>query len=98
MQEYRECFKKSGLSITINNCAHVRFAEVKVAYQPFQTIPRKNLTDEAIEKLAAKTVKYINDAKTNPEIALKLMGIEMEVKENKSDNNENKMMPCMLPY
>lgn len=91
MQEYRECFKKSGLSITINNCSHVPHAEVKVAYQPFQTIPRENLTDEAIEKLTAKTVKYINDAKTKPEVALKLMGIEIETEENKSDNNENKM-------
>ena len=63
------------LSIAINNCSHVPDKEVKVAYQPFQTIPRENLTDEAIEKLATKTVKYINDAKTKPEVALKLMGI-----------------------
>lgn len=91
MQEYRECFKKSGLFITINNCSHVPDKEVKVAYQPFQTIPRENLTDEAIKKLAEKTVKYINNAKTKPEVALKLMGIEMETEENKSDNNENKM-------
>lgn len=68
MQEYRECFKKAGLSITINNCAHQPASEVKVAYQPFQTIPRKNLTDEAIEQLAKKTVDYINNAKKDPKV------------------------------
>lgn len=78
MQEYRECFKRSNLSIVINNCAHTPKSEVKVAYQPFQTIPRPNLTDEAIENLAKKTVDYINDAKKDPNVALKLMGIELE--------------------
>ena len=85
MQEYRECFKKAGLSITINNCAqHEPESVVKVAYQPFQTIPRSNLTDKAIELLAEKTIKAINDAKNDPVAALKLMGVELTTGETKN--------------
>ena len=87
MQEYRECFKKSGLSITINNCAHQSKSEVKVAYQPFQTIPRDNLRNEDIEKLSKKTVDYINNAKKDPEVALKLMGIDLETLDDESELN-----------
>lgn len=78
MEEYRECFKESGLSITINNCAHTSKDEVNVAYQPFQTIPRENLTDDAIAKVTQKTIDFINNAKKVPKAALKLMGIELE--------------------
>ena len=84
MEEYRQCFDKSGLSITINNCEHQSKDEVNVAYQPFQTIPRNKLTDDDIEKVAHKTIKYINSAKTDPKAALKLMGIEFG-KENETD-------------
>lgn len=101
MQEYRECFKKAGLSITINNCAHQPASEVKVAYQPFQTIPRKNLTDEAIEQLAKKTVDYINNAKKDPKVALKLMGIELESEDEKNsyENVElNALHAAILKY
>lgn len=87
MQEYRECFKKSELSITINNCAHQSKSEVKVAYQPFQTIPRDNLRNEDIEKLSKKTVDYINNAKKDPEVALKLMGIDLETLDDESELN-----------
>lgn len=87
MQEYRECFKKSGLSITINNCAHQSKSEVKVAYQPFQTIQRDNLRNEDIEKLSKKTVDYINNAKKDPEVALKLMGIDLETLDDESELN-----------
>lgn len=87
MQEYRECFKKSGLSITINNCAHQSKSEVKVAYQPFQTVPRDNLTNEDIEKLSKKTLDYINNAKKDPEVALKLMGIDLETLDDESELN-----------
>ena len=87
MQEYRECFKKSNLSITINNCAHQSKSEVKVAYQPFQTIPRENLTNEDIKKLSKKTVDYINNAKKDPEVALKLMGIDLETIDDESELN-----------
>lgn len=80
MEEYRECFKKSGLSIRINNCAHEPGEEVKVAYQAFQTIPKKNMTPAAVEKLTKKTVEYINDAKTNSKTALKMMGIDLDEK------------------
>ena len=78
MEEYRKCFEESGMSITINNCAHEPKDEVRVAYQPFQTIPRENLTYESVENVTQKTIDYINDAKTDPKIALKLMGIELE--------------------
>lgn len=81
MEEYRRCFKESGLSITINNCAHTSKDEVKVAYQPFQTIPRDKLTDDAIAKVSQNTVDYINKAKTEPEMALRIMGIELESNE-----------------
>ena len=89
MEEYRRCFKKSGLSITINNCAHTSKDEVRVAYQPFQTIPRENLTDDAIKKVTQKTIDYINKAKTNSYVALKLMGIELEADEIESESGEN---------
>lgn len=81
MEEYRQCFKESGLSITINNCAHASNDEVRVAYQPFQTIPRERLTDDAIRKVTQKTIDHINQAKTDPKMALKMMGIELEADE-----------------
>lgn len=87
MEEYRNCFKKSGLSITINNCTHKPGDEVRVAYQPLQTIPRKNLTDKAIENVTRKTIDYINNAKRDPKTALKLMGIELESAECNSENH-----------
>lgn len=91
MEEYRQCFRESGQSITINNCAHTSNDEVRVAYQPFQTIPRENLTDDAIEKVTKKTIDYINQAKTDPKVALKLMGIELEADEIEiqSESGEN---------
>ena len=89
MEEYRRYFKDSGLSITINNCAHASKDEVRVAYQPFQTVPRENLTDDAIEKVTKKTINYINDAKKDPKIALKLMGIELEACEQEQENDSD---------
>lgn len=78
--DYRKKFKESGCKITINNIAHDvniedSSPEIHLAYQPLQTIPRSNMTDEAIARLAEKSIKYINDAKTDPNVALKLMGI-----------------------
>lgn len=87
MEEYRKCFNEAGVSITINNCAHEPGSEIRVAYQPFQTIPRKNLTDESIKNLTEKTIDYINDAKKEPKTALKLMGIDLESSENGSMQN-----------
>lgn len=89
MDEYRRCFKESGLSITINNCSHASKDEVWVAYQPLQTIPRSNLTDEAIKKVTKKTIDYINDAKTNPLVALKLMGIKIDDCELDNEDSSN---------
>lgn len=91
MEEYRQKFKESEQSITVNNWAYEpsKNGEVRVAYQPFQTIPRSNMTKEAIEKLTVKTENYINGAKTDPKIALKLMGVDVEIKEdNETDNEE----------
>lgn len=84
MEDYRQKFKESEMSITVNNWAHEpgKSAEVRVAYQPFQTIPRQNMTEEAIEKLCEKTIRYINEAKTKPNVAMKLMGVDIESYEN----------------
>ena len=78
--DYRKKFKESGCKITINNIAHDvniedSSPEIHLAYQPLQTIPRSNMTDEAIARLTEKSIRYINDAKTDPNVALKLMGI-----------------------
>ena len=78
--DYRKKFKESGCKITINNIAHDvniedSSPEIHLAYQPLQTIPRSNMTDGAIARLAEKSIKFINDAKTDPNVALKLMGI-----------------------
>lgn len=72
-----------------------------VLYVAFQTIPRKNLTDEAIEQLAKKTIDYINNAKENPKVALRLMGIELESddEENNYENVElNALHAAILKY
>lgn len=100
MNEYRECFKRLGLSIVINNCAHGAGDEVKVAYQAFQTIPKENMTADAIEKLAAKTVDYINNAKEKSKYALRLMGIELEEEniECKEEEIANPLYECIKKY
>ena len=92
MEEYRRCFRESGLSITINNCAHTSKNEVRVAYQPFQTTPRENLTDDAIEKVTQKTIDYINQAKQKPKVALKLMGIELETDEMEKESETGEII------
>ncbi len=78
MDEYRECFKKSGLSITVNNCAHEPGDEVKVAYQAFQTIPKENMSDDAVKKLAEKTVDYINKAKEDNKYTLRMLVLNLD--------------------
>lgn len=98
MQEYRDCFKKSQLSITINNCSHVPGTEVKVAYQPFQTIPRENITDKAIEKLTSKTIGYINNAKTDSKVALKFMGIDLESSEEEEKAEMSALYASIIRY
>ena len=81
LKDYRKKFKQSSCKITINNVAHSTdieniTPEVRVAYQPLQTIPRLNIDDKAIKRLTEKTISYINGAKTDTKMALKLMGID----------------------
>lgn len=81
LEDYRQKFKQSSCKITINNVAHSIdieniAPEVRVAYQPLQTIPRLNIDDKAIKRLTEKTISYINGAKTDTKMALKLMGID----------------------
>lgn len=100
MDEYRECFKKSGLSITVNNCAHEPGDEVKVAYQAFQTIPKENMSDDAVKKLAEKTVDYINKAKEDNKYTLRIMGIDLaeENVEGKEEKIGNPLYECIKRY
>ena len=98
LNEYRDCFKKSEQRITINNCAHAPKDEVRVAYQPFQTIPRENLTYEAIENVTRKTIEYINDAKKNPNVVLKLMGIEIDEKDTDFDKKLQPLYAAIKKY
>lgn len=79
--EYKKAFKENEVKICINNMMHYPEADdpiVPAAYQFFQTIPRENMTDEKIENLSALTIQLIKDAKTKPETALKIMGVEIE--------------------
>lgn len=80
-EEYKDEFKKNGLSICINNALHYPTTDDPLtfsAYQFYQTIPRKNVTQERIENLCKLTIDKINDAKTKPEVALEIMGIDLK--------------------
>ena len=78
MDDYREKFKASGAAITINNFAEPVGKEyIRLSYQPIQTFSREKFTEERMEKLCQKSVDYINQAKTDPDVALKIMGIDM---------------------
>lgn len=80
-EEYKQKFKENGLKICINNILHYPNTDdpiVLSAYQFYQTIPRENVTDERIEALTALTIETINDAKVNPDTALKIMGIDLD--------------------
>lgn len=78
MDDYREKFKASGAAITINNFAEPVGKEyIRLSYQPIQTLSREKFTEERMEKLCQKSVDYINQAKTDPDVALKIMGIDM---------------------
>lgn len=101
MTEYREKFKESRQSITINNWAHEpnKSGEVRVAYQPFQTIPRKNITDDAIASVTKKTIEYINGAKNDPKTALRLMGVDVESADDTMEQKEmNVLHAAILKY
>lgn len=79
-EEYKEAFKKNNLSICINNVLHYPTTDNPLtfsAYQFYQTIPRKNMTQERIKNLCKLTIDKINEAKTKPEVALEIMGIDL---------------------
>ena len=101
MIEYREKFRESKQSITINNWAHEpnKNGEVRVAYQPFQTVPRKNITDDAIASVTKKTIEYINGAKNDPKTALRLMGVDVESADDTMEQKEmNVLHAAILKY
>lgn len=78
MDDYREKFKASGAEIAINNFAEpVEKEYIRLSYQPIQTLPQEKFTEERVEQLCKKSVDYINQAKTDPDVALKIMGIDM---------------------
>ena len=86
MDDYREKFKKSGAAITINNFAEpVEKEDIRLSYQPLQTLPREKFTEERMEQLCKRSVDYINRAKTDPDVALQIMGIDMEREDVKLD-------------
>lgn len=79
--EYKKAFKDNDLKLCINNIVHYPEDDdpvVQGSYQFEQTIPRCNIKDKNIEELSKLTVQMINDAKTEPEAALKIMGINLE--------------------
>lgn len=80
-ESFKKVFKECGCKIVLNNLAHtpVKSAEVLLTYQFLQTLPRDRFTEEAMEKLCEKTVKLLNDSKTEKNIALKLIGVDDDV-------------------
>ena len=88
--DYKAKFKENKLEITVNNTMHYRINNngdpiTKCNYQFLQTIPRDNMTDERIECLAANTIDKLNRAKSEPRVAMELMGINMDDKEMQLD-------------
>lgn len=82
--DYKKAFKENGLKICVNNTMHYPYSDdpvVSSAYQFYQTIPRENVTDEKIKRLSELTVERINDAKMNPDTALKIMGADLQREE-----------------
>lgn len=80
-EQYKKAFKKNQLKISINNIMHYPTEDnpvVQGSYQFEQTIPRENVTEEKIENLSELTIQLINDARINPETALKIMGVSLE--------------------
>lgn len=99
MDEYRQHFRNTNQSITINNYSHSpkKDSQVSVAYQPFQTIPRENITEDNIKGLTQKTIEYINKARTEPKYALKLMGMEID-KEQQQDREFDVLHASLQKY
>lgn len=99
MDEYRQHFRNTNQSITINNYSHSpeKDSQVSVAYQPFQTIPRENITEDNIKGLTQKTIEYINKARTEPKYALKLMGMEID-EEQQQDREFDALHASLQKY
>lgn len=95
--EYKKAFNENGCAIYINNLAHEpeENATVRLSYQFLQTILRENFTDDAMIKLCAKSLNYINGAKNNKEIMYQMMGID-DKKELEPFQAALKIYPDML--
>ena len=98
-EEFKRVFKECGCKIVLNNLAHEpeKNSIVYLTYQFLQTIRRDRFTEEAMEKLCEKTVETLNGAKTNLDIALKLLGIiEDDTKELKPLQAAIKLYPALV--
>ncbi len=78
-ENYKKAFTDNGLKICINNIMHYPNADnpiTKTNYQFYQSLNRKNVTDEKIERLCERTNNMINGAKSSPDLALQLIGAD----------------------
>ena len=101
--EYKEKFKENQLNICINNTLHYPKTDNPLtmsAYQFYQTIPRKNVTEEKIEKLCKNTIEIINNYKTNENAVLEILGVDDDEKELEAFHAVIKSYPDMVydPY
>lgn len=79
--EYKAKFRENKLQICINNTLHYPTTDNPLtmsAYQFYQTIPRKNVTEERIKNLCENTINIINRYKTDGNAVLEVFGIESE--------------------
>lgn len=101
--EYKEKFNENHLKICINNTLHYPKTDNPLtmsAYQFYQTMPRKNVTDEKIEKLCKNTIGIINGYKTNENAVLEILGVDDEEEELEAFHAAIKLYPNMVydPY
>lgn len=83
MEEFRQAFKKHDLEICVNKLSPEPHENglVHLPYQMTQSIPRKNFTDEALERLCERSVNLLNGALESKDKLFKLMDI--------SEDNDN---------
>lgn len=83
MEEFRQAFKKHDLEICVNKLSPEPHENglVHLPYQMTQSIPRKNFTDEALERLCECSVNLLNGALESKDKLFKLMDI--------SEDNDN---------
>ncbi len=101
--EYKEKFKENNLQICINNTLHYPETDNPLtmsAYQFYQTIPRKNVTDERIINLCENTIDIINGYKTNENAVLEILGVDANAEELEPFHAAIKLYPDMVhdPY